>query len=128
VTAFLHFLAQRDHQAETPDERRDKRPPTPEDDAPPPSTPSRAEILGTYNSFSFPSGKEGLRLLIITSFHFCTGFASRRHRRCFTCLFIGKEEIPVVIHGGIVKYRDYPLLCYMSPIRTIDSRKKAQIS
>jgi hypothetical protein len=48
VTAFLHFLALRDHQAETPDERPDKRPSTPEDDALPPSTPSRAEILGTF--------------------------------------------------------------------------------
>jgi len=47
VTAFLHFLALRDHQAETPDERPDKRPSTPEDDALPPSTPSRAEILAS---------------------------------------------------------------------------------
>jgi hypothetical protein len=50
---------------------------------------------------TFSSEKMGL---ISASFHFCTGFASRRHRRCFACLPTGKEEVSVVIHGGILKY------------------------
>lgn len=105
MTAFLHLVALRDHhRAETQGERREKHLSALEGDAQPLNPPSRAEVLGTYQKFSRLG--DGPHLLINPSFHFCTGFASRQHRRDFACLFIGKEEIPVVIHGGIVKYRD----------------------
>lgn len=66
-------------------------------------------------------------MLINTSFHLCTGFASRQRRRDFACLFIGKEEILVVIHGGIVKYLYQPCSHVVYPLdKPLQSR--AQMS
>ena len=52
MTAFLHLLALKDHrQAETKGERQEERLSAPEDDARPLNPPSRAEVLGTYQTF-----------------------------------------------------------------------------
>lgn len=52
MTAFLHLLALKDHrQAETQGERQEERLSAPEDDARPLNPPSRAEVLGTYQTF-----------------------------------------------------------------------------
>ena len=57
MTAFLHLLALKDHrQAENKGERQEERLSAPEDDARPLNPPSRAEILGTYQTF-FSFGK-----------------------------------------------------------------------
>ena len=54
MTAYLHLLALKDHrQAETQGERQEKYLPALEDDAWPLNPPSRAEVLGTYQTFFF---------------------------------------------------------------------------
>jgi hypothetical protein len=52
VTAFLHLLSLKDHhKAQAPDERPEKHSLSLEDDTQPLNSPTRADILGTYDIF-----------------------------------------------------------------------------
>ena len=63
MTAFLHLLALKDHrQAETQGKRQEERLSVLEDDTRPLNPPSRAEVLGTYQTFVFVWEKDHISL------------------------------------------------------------------